>query len=164
MADLKTTAPAQFLRDEELRKGIELMYFAYRDLVSDPDEALKDFGFGRAHHRVIHFVGRRPGMTVADLLDILSITKQSLSRVLGSLVEGGYVRQEKGPADRRQRLLYLTDQGRDLERRLAAPQRERVASAYRDAGADAVAGFWRVLLGLIDQERRADIQNFVAKP
>lgn len=164
MADLKTTAPAQFLRDEELRKGIELLYFAYRDLVSDPDEALKQFGFGRAHHRVIHFVGRRPGMTVADLLDILSITKQSLSRVLGTLVESGYIRQEKGPADRRQRLLYLTDKGRDLERQLAALQRERMAKAYRDAGADAVAGFWRVLLGLIDQERRADIQDFVTKP
>lgn len=157
-------APAQFLRDEELRKGIELIYFAYRDLVSDPDEALKAYGFGRAHHRVIHFVGRRPGMTVADLLDILSITKQSLSRVLSALVEGDYIRQEKGTKDRRQRLLYLTDKGRELERHLAALQRERVARAYREAGADAVAGFWRVLLGLIDQDRREEIQDFVTKP
>lgn len=164
MADLKTIAPAQFLRDEELRKGIELLYFAYRDLVSDPDEALAQYGFGRAHHRVIHFVGRRPGMPVADLLEILSITKQSLSRVLSSLVEEGYVRQDKGSRDRRQRLLYLTDKGRELERKLAALQRDRVIRAYKDAGADAVAGFWRVLLGLIDPDNRAAIQDFVSKP
>lgn len=164
MADLKTIAPAQFLRDEELRKGIELLYFAYRDLVSDPDEALAQYGFGRAHHRVIHFVGRRPGMPVADLLELLSITKQSLSRVLSSLVEEGYVRQDKGSRDRRQRLLYLTDKGRELERKLAALQRDRVIRAYKDAGADAVAGFWRVLLGLIDPDNRAAIQDFVSKP
>lgn len=164
MTDLKTTPPAQFLRDEELRKGIELLYFAYRDLLSDPDAALKDYGFGRAHHRVIHFVGRRPGMTVANLLEILSITKQSLSRVLGTLVEDGYIRQEKGPRDGRQRLLYLTDKGVALEKNLAAIQRERMAQAYRDAGAEAVAGFWRVLLGLVEPERRAAIQEFIGTP
>ncbi|MDA5194782.1 MarR family winged helix-turn-helix transcriptional regulator [Govanella unica] len=163
MADLKTMAPAQFLRDEELRKGIELLYFAYRDLVSDPDEALAEYGFGRAHHRVIHFVGRRPGMAVAELLDILSITKQSLSRVLGSLIDEGYVRQDKGSRDRRQRLLYLTDKGAELERQLHALQRDRVIRAYKEAGADAVAGFWRVLLGLTDPENRAAIQDFVSK-
>lgn len=163
MTDLKTTAPAQFLRDEELRKGIELLYFAYRDLVSDPDEALAQYGFGRAHHRVIHFVGRRPGMSVADLLGLLSITKQSLSRVLGSLVEDGYIRQDKGSRDRRQRLLYLTDKGRALERQLATLQRDRVIRAYKEAGADSVAGFWRVLLGLIDPENRAAIQDFVSR-
>lgn len=164
MTDLKTIAPAQFLRDEELRKGIELLYFAYRDLVSDPDEALAQYGFGRAHHRVIHFVGRRPGMPVADLLDILSITKQSLSRVLSSLVAEGYIRQEKGSQDRRQRLLHLTEKGQELERLLAALQRDRMVRAYKDAGADAVAGFWRVLLGMIDPEHRATIQDFVSKP
>lgn len=161
MADLKTFAPAQYLRDEELRKGIELLYFAYRDLVSDPDEALADYGFGRAHHRVIHFVGRRPGMAVADLLQILSITKQSLSRVLSTLVAEGYIRQEQGTEDRRQRLLYLTDKGRELEQKLASLQQERMARAYRESGAEAVAGFWRVLLGLIDEEQRAAIQDFV---
>lgn len=161
MADLKTFAPAQYLRDEELRKGIELLYFAYRDLVSDPDEVLADYGFGRAHHRVIHFVGRRPGMAVADLLQILSITKQSLSRVLGTLVADGYIRQEQGTEDRRQRLLHLTDKGHELEQKLASLQRERMARAYRESGAEAVAGFWRVLLGLIDEEQRAAIQDFV---
>lgn len=161
MTAIKTSAPAQFLRDEELRKGIELLYFAYRDLVSDVDEVLAAYGFGRAHHRVIHFVGRRPGMAVADLLQILSITKQSLSRVLGALVADGYIRQEKGTVDRRQRLLYLTDKGRELEHKLATIQRERMARAYRDSGAEAVAGFWRVLLGLIDEEQRSAIQDFV---
>ncbi len=164
MTDLKTTSPAQFLRDEELRKGVELLYFAYRDLVSDPDHILEEFGFGRAHHRVIHFVGRRPGMPVAELLGILSITKQSLSRVLSTLVEEGYIRQDQGSRDRRQRLLYLTDKGWELERRLAALQHERMAKAYKEAGADAVAGFWRVLVGLLDQDNRSATQDFVTKP
>lgn len=163
MTDLKTIVPAQFLRDEELRKGIELLYFAYRDLVSDPDEALAQYGFGRAHHRVIHFVGRKPGMPVADLLEILSITKQSLSRVLSSLVEEGYIRQTKGTRDRRQRLLYLTDKGIELERKLHALQKDRVVRAYKEAGADSVAGFWRVLIGLTNPESRATIQDFVNK-
>ncbi|RMF10696.1 MAG: MarR family transcriptional regulator [Alphaproteobacteria bacterium] len=161
MADIKPSTPSLFLREEELRKGTELLYFAYRDFIAEPDDALRKYGFGRAHHRVLHFVARRPGLSVADLLDLLSITKQSLSRVLGTLVGQGYVRQEKGTRDRRQRLLYLTEKGSALEAELAAIQRRRMARAYREAGADAVAGFWRVLAGLIDESRREEIERFV---
>jgi DNA-binding MarR family transcriptional regulator len=116
-------------RDVAIVELIELLFFAYRDFVSDPDKILKDYGFGRAHHRVIHFVGRHPGICVAELLDILRITKQSLGRVLRQLIDTGHVRQESGDADRRQRLLYLTASGQELHDRLMAPQVARVRAA-----------------------------------
>src|SRR3954449_8595163 len=139
-------------RDEAIRQGIELLFFAYRDFTAEPDAILAAYGFGRAHHRVVHFVGRHPQMTVGELLGILRITKQSLSRVLGQLVRQGFIAQRRGPDDRRQRLLELTDSGRELERRLSAPQRARVAAAYSAAGIGAVAGFREVLLGIIAAE------------
>ena len=105
------------------------MFFAYRDFVSDPDEILGQFGFGRAHHRVLHFVGRDPGMTVQQLLDILRITKQSLGRVLKELIDKGYVFQKEGESDRRQRLLYLTETGEELRQRLMGPQMNRIRRA-----------------------------------
>ncbi len=157
MADLKSSANPLFLRDEELRQGIELLFYAYRDFTADPDSILAEYGFGRAHHRAIHFINRDPGMTVAELLGILRITKQSLSRVLSQLVDQGYVEQRKGERDRRQRLLYLTDKGRELERRVSEPQRARVAKAYREAGADAVEAYRKVLLGLVNEDDRAAI-------
>src|ERR1700676_829422 len=148
MTDIKSIAPGEppFLAEEEVRQGIELLFFAYRDFTAEPDAILEEFGFGRAHHRVVHFVGRRPQMTVGDLLVILRITKQSLNRVLGQLVRQGFIIQHRGAQDRRQRLLELTDKGRELERQLSAPQRARVAAAYRKAGAGAVDGFRKVLL------------------
>ncbi|HWD59136.1 MAG TPA: MarR family transcriptional regulator [Stellaceae bacterium] len=152
-------AEAPFLTDEEVRQGIELLFFAYRDFTAEPDEILTRYDFGRAHHRVVHFVGRRPQMTVGDLLTILKITKQSLNRVLGQLVRQGFIVQHRGAQDRRQRLLELTEKGRELERQLSAPQRARVAAAYRKAGAGAVEGFRKVLLGVIaspDDRRRFD--------
>jgi len=162
MADVKTGTNPLFLREEELRQGIELLFYAYRDFTSDPDDILLDSKFGRAHHRVVHFVGRNPGITVADLLKILRITKQSLSRVLRALIEQGYIRQRQGSRDRRQRLLYLTDQGIELEKRLSTPQQARVARAYREAGAEAVAGYRKVLLGLInDADRDAVLQSIL---
>src|SRR5262245_1417105 len=97
---------------------IELLFFAYRDFVGDPDDVLSKFGFGRAHHRVLHFVNRHPGMKVADLLDVLKITKQSLGRVLKQLVDEGYVAQKEGANDRRQRLLYVTPRGEQLVMKL----------------------------------------------
>src|ERR1700685_1091344 len=124
---------APFLSDEEVRQGIELLFFAYRDFTAEPDAILTHYNFGRAHHRVVHFVGRRPQITVGDLLTILKITKQSLNRVLGQLVRQGFIVQHRGAQDRRQRLLELTERGRELERRLSAPQRARVAGAYRKA-------------------------------
>src|SRR5438094_5520890 len=150
MADIKihpAPAPAdpEEAREEVIRQGIELLFFAYRDFTAEPDAILAEYGFGRAHHRVIHFVGRHPQMTVGELLDILRITKQSLSRVLGQLVQQGFIIQRQGPQDRRQRLLELTAKGRELERQLSAPQRSRVANAYNQAGAQAVEGFRKVL-------------------
>jgi DNA-binding MarR family transcriptional regulator len=168
MADIKSLdgAPAvqiaeepPFLAEEEVRQGIELLFFAYRDFTAEPDAILDEYGFGRAHHRVVHFVGRRPQMTVGELLLILRITKQSLNRVLGQLVRQGFIVQHRGSQDRRQRLLELTEKGRELERRLSAPQRARVAEAYRKAGGGAVDGFRKVLLNVIaspDDRRRFD--------
>lgn len=163
MADIKTPAHAApklsanplFLRDEELRQAIEMLFFGYRDFTGVADEILDDYGFGRAHHRAIYFIGRHPGMTVSDLLRILRITKQSLNRVLSQLVDEGYVSQQKGTRDRRQRLLELTDKGRALEERLSAAQRALIAGAYREAGAEAVEGFRKVLLGIMkgDEDR-----------
>src|SRR5215217_9234320 len=164
MADIKSPSASAateplFLREEELRQGIELLFFAYRDFTAEPDAILAAYGFGRAHHRVVHFVGRHPQMTVGELLGILRITKQSLSRVLGQLVRQGFIAQRRGPDDRRQRLLELTDSGRELERLLSAPQRARVAAAYRAAGIGAVAGFREVLLGILaEEEDRARFQ------
>ena len=155
MTDVKSGINPLFLREEELRQGIELLFFAYRDFTAEPDALLAEYGFGRAHHRVIYFVGRNPLMTVSDLLDILRITKQSLSRVLGQLVQEGFVVQRPGPRDRRQRLLELTAKGMELERRLTERQRVLFAQAYRDAGAEAVEGFRKVMLGLVAPEDRS---------
>ena len=146
-----------FLRDEDLRLGIELLFYAYRDFTGEPDQILAKLGFGRAHHRVIYFVGRHPGITVGELLGILRITKQSLSRVLGELLRKGYVAAQPGAVDRRQRRLTLTDTGTALERQLTENQRARVAAAYRAAGGNAVDGFKRVLLGLVNESDRAKL-------
>jgi DNA-binding MarR family transcriptional regulator len=163
MADIKTPANPLFLREDDLRQGIELLFFAYRDFTARADETLVQYGFGRAHHRVIYFVGRNPGMTVSDLLDILKITKQSLSRVLGQLVRQGFIIQRPGTVDRRQRLLSLTDLGADLERKLTEEQRALVARAYKAAGAEAVDGFRKVALGLINESDRPRFRNSTAR-
>lgn len=159
MRETGTPADAPFLSEEEVRQAIELLFFAYRDFTAEPDAILTRYGFGRAHHRVVHFVGRRPHITVGELLTILKITKQSLNRVLGQLVRQGFIVQHHGSQDRRQRLLELTDKGHELERQLSEPQRARVGAAYRKAGAQAVDGFRKVLLGIIasaDDRRRFD--------
>jgi len=148
----KLTANPLFLRDEELRQAIEMLFFAYRDFTGVADEILADYGFGRAHHRAIYFIGRHPGMTVSDLLRILRITKQSLNRVLSQLIDEEYVSQQQGSRDRRQRLLRLTDKGRALEERLSVAQRTLIAGAYREVGAEAVDGFRKVLLGIMNSE------------
>src|SRR5580693_7462825 len=138
MSDINLPAPPPVMAEEEVRQGIELLFFAYRDFTAEPDAVLARYGFGRAHHRVIHFVGRHPQMTVGELLAILRITKQSLSRVLGQLVRQNFILQRPGSHDRRQRLLELTPKGCDLERQLSEPQRARIANAYRQAGSRAV--------------------------
>ena len=163
MADVKSAAHTHlFLREEELRQGIELLFYAYRDFTAEPDAMLSRYGFGRAHHRVIYFVGRYPQLTVTELLGILRITKQSLSRVLGQLVRQGFIVQKPGPRDRRQRLLELTPEGVELERQLSENQRQRVAKAYRQAGAQAVDGFRNVMLGIMGSE--SDRAKFARPP
>src|SRR3954454_1070213 len=154
MADVKTGVNPLFLREEELRQAMELLFYAYRDFTSEPDVILGKIGFGRAHHRVIYFIGRNPAITVSELLSILRITKQSLSRVLGELVRQGFIAQRPGARDRRQRLLELTEKGIELERQLSETQRQRIARAYRKAGAEAVEGFRKVMLGIIDESDR----------
>ena len=163
MTDIKKRQEAsvdspQSPSEEAVREGIELLFFAYRDFTAEPDAILAQYGFGRAHHRVVHFVGRHPHITVGELLGILRITKQSLNRVLSQLLRQGFIVQHRGIEDRRQRLLELTEKGRELEHRLSEVQRARVAAAYRKAGAAAVEGFRRVLLGIIADE--ADRQRF----
>ena len=158
-ADAKAGAGAGssllFLREDEIRAAQDLLFFAYRDFTNAADVILEELDFGRAHHRALHFIGRNPGIAVSDLLGILRITKQSLARVLGALVERGYVAQAQGRADRRQRLLTLTPSGEALERRLFERQRERLVAAYREAGAGAVEGFRRVMRGIMDEDARA---------
>lgn len=146
---------------ERLRRAIELLFFAYRDFTGDPDEILQQSGFGRAHHRVLHFIGAYPGISVAQLLEILKITKQSLARVLRQLVQEGYVEQRTGKKDRRKRLLYLTAKGRQFERQLATPQRDRFRAAFAAAGEEAVAGYFQVIEHLINaQDRQIILRNF----
>ena len=157
MADVKSPVNPLFLREEDLRQAIELLFYAYRDFTSEPDAILAELGLGRAHHRVIYFVGRHPRMTVSELLRILRITKQSLSRVLSELVRQDFIAQRQGTRDRRQRLLELTDKGREMERRLSQTQRQRIARAYRSAGAEAVEGFRKVMIGIIDEGDRNQV-------
>ena len=145
------------MAEEELRQAMELLFFAYRDFTGEADALLADFGFGRAHHRVIYFVGRHPGMAVSELLGILKITKQSLSRVLGQLIDDGFILQRTDAADLRRRHLYLTTKGADLERRLSERQSQRIMRAYQDAGAEAVQGFRAVLRAIINEEDRARV-------
>jgi DNA-binding MarR family transcriptional regulator len=154
MRSPQTAANPLFLRDEDLRQGIELLFFAYRDFTARADAILARQGMGRAHHRVVYFVGRHPGITVSELLEILAITKQSLSRVLSLLVREGFIVQKTGTTDRRQRLLHLTEKGRRLEADLTSEQRARIAAAYKDAGAVAVEGFRKVMLGMMDPAAR----------
>ena len=148
-----------FLTDDQLRRGIEAMFFAYRAFTADPDLILADMDYGRAHHRALHFINRGSGLTVTSLLAVLGVTKQSLNRVLRTLIEDGLVESKIGRRDRRERQLFLTEKGSDLERRLSEAQRARMRSAYRNAGPQAVAGFRQVLEAMMDPETRALYQS-----
>ncbi len=159
-------APSKPLRrsDAELLAYAELLFFAYRDFTRDPDAILKDFDFGRAHHRVLHFVNRHSGLRVADLLDILTITKQSLARVLKQLIDQGYIAQQPGSADRRERLLFPTEKGRALAERLAAPQLVRLSDALKTAGPGAEAVLRRFLEAMVNAEERPKVSSIMAAP
>jgi DNA-binding MarR family transcriptional regulator len=170
MADINvSTAVSRLPEPEPARPGgpafdlIELLFFAYRDFIGDADALLAKLGFGRAHHRVLHFVNRHPGMRVADLLEILKITKQSLGRVLRELVDNGYVIQRAGPADRRQRLLYLTPKGEALALDLANLQTRRFARALHECGPDAREAARRFLAAMIEPSARAEVEALIAR-
>jgi DNA-binding MarR family transcriptional regulator len=158
MADINLS-----MTDAQAAELVEMLFFAYRDFVQDADVSLAELGFGRAHHRVLHFVGRSPGMTVAQLLDILRITKQSLSRVLKDLLEQGYVMQKEGPEDRRQRLLYLTDSGTALWQKLIGPQMQRFRDAARHLGENDGALYRELFLQLIDPANREQAEQWAAR-
>ena len=143
-----------FLTDEQLRKGIEAMFFAYRGFTADPDRILNNYAYGRAHHRAVHFIHRSPGTTVNNLLGILGVTKQSLNRVLRTLITDGLVESRVGTKDKRERHLFLTEEGATLERELSGAQRKRMRDAYRAVGPDAVAGFREVLEAMMEPELR----------
>ena len=155
-------APSQVSEPEDspAYELIELLFFAYRDFVGDPDRILGELGFGRAHHRVVHFVSRRPGLPVADLLDLLQITKQSLNRVLKELVDKGFVEGRVGTQDRRQRLLYATEAGRDLAARLSRVQTRRLRRALgEDADCALEGAARRFLLAMIDKPERCGMRG-----
>ena len=144
-----------FLTDEQLRKGIEAMFFAYRGFTADPDRILHTHSYGRAHHRAVHFINRSPGTTVNNLLAILGVTKQSLNRVLRTLIDDGLVESRIGTQDRRERHLFLTEAGQALEQRLSDAQRARMRMAYRSVGPEAVSGFRQVLEAMMDPDIRS---------
>jgi DNA-binding MarR family transcriptional regulator len=148
-------------RDAPAFDMIELLFFAYRDFVGDADEILAKFGFGRAHHRVLHFVNRNPGMKVAELLDILRITKQSLGRVLKQLLDEGYVEQKEGATDRRHRLLFVTAKGEALALRLAALQTARIGGALADMGIDGRDAIRRFLIAMLNPDQRREVVGLI---
>jgi DNA-binding MarR family transcriptional regulator len=149
------------LKDDVAFDMIELLFFAYRDFVGDADEVLARFAFGRAHHRVLHFVNRNPGMKVAELLDILKITKQSLGRVLKQLIDEGYVEQKEGARDRRQRLLYVTTKGEVLALRLAALQSARIGRALAEIGVTNRDTARRFLIAMLDPDQRDGVLRLI---
>ena len=165
MVDVKSRVPNPlFLREEDLRQTIELLFFAYRDFTEWPDKILAEVGFGRAHHRVIHFVYRNEGISVTELLKILKITKQSLSRVLTQLVNDKYIDQIQGTKDRRQKRLYLTEKGLLLEKKLSEPQLRKLAEAFRSSGADAVENYRELLIKMINEKDIVSVIELIEKP
>ena len=161
MSDFKRSDSLLFLTDEQLRQGIEAMFFAYRGFTADPDRILMTKAYGRAHHRAIHFIARSPGTTVNNLLRTLGVTKQSLNRVLRQLIDEGLVLSSVGMTDRRERNLHLSEAGEALERELSQLQRDRVRRAYGAAGPEAVAGFRMVLENMIDEAGREGVMSLV---
>jgi len=169
MADLnlptasRSPATDRAARTEPIWNIIELLFFAYRDFIGDPDDVLEKLGFGRAHHRVLHFVNRNPGMKVAELLDVLKITKQSLGRVLKQLIQQGYVVQKEGANDRRQRLLYVTPKGEVLAMKLAGMQTARLSRALSELGPNGQESARRFLTAMLNTEHRDSVLRFIAR-
>ena len=152
MQEKQSNQEILFLTDEQLRLGVEAMFFAYRGFTADPDKILEKYSYGRAHHRALHFINSYSGTTVNHLINILGVTKQSLNRVLRMLIDDGLVQVKIGKKDKRERNLILTDKGKVLENKLSIVQRNRVRLAYKAAGAEAVAGFRTVLNYMINSD------------
>lgn len=148
-----------YLTDEQLQMGIEAMFFAYRGFTADPDKILAEKSYGRAHHRAVHFIGRHPGTTVNNLLTILGVTKQSLNRVLRTLIADGLVDNRVGQRDKRERHLHLTESGQALGKALTQVQHARMRAAYKAAGPEAVHGFRQVLEAMMDPAQRTQYQR-----
>lgn len=155
MVTTGSAASPLFLREDEIRRGIELLYFGYSHMLRSIDADLAEMGLGRAHHRALYFIARQPGLMVSDLLALLAITKQSLGRVLNELMERGLIEAQQGKADRRQKLLTLTAEGAKMEAMLFDALRAKMAAAYVQAGQGSVSGFWHVLEGLIPEQDRS---------
>ena len=153
-----TPASPLFLREDEIRRGIELLYFGYTSMIRGADAILEAQGLGRAHHRSLYFIARRPGLSVGELISLLGITKQSLGRVLNDLGNRELVEQRMGVTDRRQRLLTLTASGAALEARLFTELERSMARASGEAGQQAVTGFWAVLMGLVPPADRPQVE------
>lgn len=149
-------------QSDDFNDAIELMFFAYRDFIADPDAILAEHDFGRAHHRVLHFVAGSPGISIADLLDILRVTKQSLARVLRDLIDEDYIEQRIGVRDRRKRLLHLTDKGKDLHDRLIAPQEARFQSVLSAIGPQGFAQWKRTMRLVINSQDRDNVDRLIA--
>ncbi|WP_408988063.1 MarR family winged helix-turn-helix transcriptional regulator [Sphingomonas sp. SUN019] len=158
MVATQQSASPLFLREPEIRRGLELLYFGNSHVTRSIDRGLAAQGLGRAHHRALYFIARKPDMAVSDLLALLGITKQSLGRVLNELAERGLVETRPGERDRRQRLMRLTAAGAALENELYDALREKLSAAYSKAGQGAVSGFWAVLEGLIPDDERARVE------
>lgn len=153
MKDTLPSASPLFLREDEVRRGIELLHFGHVAMMESIEGVLAAAGLGQAHHRALYFIGRQDDQTVGAILSLLGITKQSLGRVLQDLTDRALIETRSGIRDRRQKLLRLTDAGRAIEADLFARLRERMATAYAQAGQGPVTGFWRVLEGLLDSDQ-----------
>ena len=160
---MKASAPLLFLREEELTDGVELFFFAGRDVARSLDRRLGELRLGRAHMRALHFIARHPALPVSDLLGILAVTKQSLGRVLKDLQFRKLLTQAQGSKDRRQRLLQLTPEGKEIAIEIASLQRAVFAKAFRAAGPEAVAGFRQVLSGLVVDQERGGVMRLISK-
>lgn len=154
MASNAPPASPLFLRETEIRRGIELLFFAHAELMRSGDALLEEYGLGRAHHRALYFIARKPGLAIGDLMALLGVTKQSLGRVLGELEERDWIARERGQRDRRQILVRLTKSGEKLEAELFAEFRAKMIASYGEAGPAAVTGFWTVLEKLLTDDMR----------
>ncbi|MGI9522975.1 MAG: MarR family winged helix-turn-helix transcriptional regulator [Hyphomicrobiaceae bacterium] len=157
------SADSNSQKTRHLVEYVELLFFAYRDFTGEPDAILDEYGFGRAHHRVMHFVYRNPGLRVADLLEILNITKQSLARVLKQLIDDEFIVQHSGLSDRRERRLYVTKRGQNLAERLISLQCKRIEDALAVAGADSKDTIAAFLLAVVSPEDRAMVTQLVSR-